>query len=56
MGMKSKKKREDMCIHIADSLCCTTETNTTLLSKYTPIIVDFKKRSVIDTVLPMGGG
>ena len=23
--------------HIADSLCCTAETNTTLLSNYTPI-------------------
>ena len=27
----------DICICIADSLCCTAETNTTLLSNYTPI-------------------
>ena len=24
------QKRGDTCIHIADSLCCTAETNTTL--------------------------
>ena len=29
MGRKSKK-RGDICIRIADSLCCTVETNTTL--------------------------
>ena len=27
----------DICIHKADSLCCTAETNTTLSSNYTPI-------------------
>ena len=27
----------DICIHIADSLCYTAETNTTLQSNYTPI-------------------
>ena len=27
---KEIPKREDICIHIADSLCCTAETNTTL--------------------------
>ena len=27
-----------ICIHIADSLHCTAETNTTLLSNYTAII------------------
>ena len=27
----------DICIHTADSLCYTAETNTTLLSNYTPI-------------------
>ena len=26
-----------MCIHIADSLRCTAETNTTLESNYTPL-------------------
>ena len=33
MGKKSKKSW-DMCIHRADSLCCTVETNTTLESSY----------------------
>ena len=28
----------DVHIHIADSLCCTAETNTTLQSNYTPKI------------------
>ena len=32
----------DVCIHIADSLHCTAETNTTLYSNYTPI----KKKTV----------
>ena len=27
---KEIQKREDICIRIADSLCCTAETNTTL--------------------------
>ena len=27
---KEIQKREDICIRIADSLCCTVETNTTL--------------------------
>ena len=27
----------DVCIHIADSLCCIAETNTTLENDYTPI-------------------
>ena len=31
------QKRGDICIRIADSLCCTVETNTTLESDYTPI-------------------
>ena len=31
-------------IHIADSLCCTAETNTTLQSNYTPI----KKMCLVD--------
>lgn len=24
------KKKEDICMHIADSFCCTLETNTTM--------------------------
>ena len=27
----------NICIHTADSLCCTAETNTTLYTNYTPI-------------------
>ena len=27
---KEIQKREDICIHIADALCCTAGTNTTL--------------------------
>ena len=34
---KEIQKRGDMCIHIADSLRRTAETNTTLQSNYTPI-------------------
>ena len=32
-----------LCIHIADSLCYTAETNTTLSSNYTPIKMLKKK-------------
>ena len=34
---KTTKKGRDMCIHIADLLCCTAESNTTLESNYTLI-------------------
>ena len=27
----------DICMHRADSCCCTGETNTTLQNKYTPV-------------------
>ena len=36
--------REDICICVAQSLRCTTETNTTLKSNYTPIKNNIKKR------------
>ena len=29
LNRKEIQKRGDICIHIADSLCCTIETNTT---------------------------
>ena len=35
---------KDICIHIAESLCCTAETNTTLQSKYTPTKNDKLKK------------
>ena len=40
-------KRGDICIHTADSLCCTAETNTTLQSNFTQIKINEK----IDTLL-----
>ena len=40
---KSIQKRGDLCICIADSLCCIVETNTILSSNYTPIKINFKK-------------
>ena len=48
MGIESLK-REDICI--ADSLCCTAETKTTLYINYTPIKINFKKRKKIRHVL-----
>ena len=40
---KDTQNRGDTCTHIADSLCCIAETNTTLQSNYTPIKIDLKK-------------
>ena len=40
---KKIQKTGDTCIHIADSLCCTAETNPILQSNYTPIKINFKK-------------
>ena len=34
---KEIQRREDICICIADSLCCIAETNITLESNYAPI-------------------
>ena len=38
MGEGGREAQEggDICLHIADSLCFTAETNTTLYSNYTP--------------------
>ena len=33
---KEVQKEGGICISVADSLCCTVKTNTTLLSNYTP--------------------
>ena len=35
--MREAQEGEDICIHIADSLYYTAETNTALQSNYTPI-------------------
>ena len=37
---KEIQKGGDICIHIADSLCCTVEGNTILESNYTPIKIN----------------
>ena len=36
---KEVQKEGDICICVADSLCCAVKTNTTLLSNYTPITI-----------------
>ena len=36
-GGREVQERGDICMHTADSLHCTAETNTTLQSNYTPI-------------------
>jgi len=48
-GEREAQKGGYMCIHIADSLHCTTETNTTLQSNYTPII-EFKNKKILKTL------
>ena len=40
---KEIQKSGDLCLHAAGSLCCTTETNTTLEGNYTPIKINKKK-------------
>ena len=39
------QKGGDICICMADSFCCTGETNTTLQSNYPPIKINLKKGS-----------
>ena len=34
---KGGSRGRRLCIHIADSCCCTAENSTTLLSNYTPM-------------------
>ena len=45
---KEIQKRGDVCVHTADSLCCTAETHITLYSNYTPppppILIKKKKK------------
>ena len=41
MGIGDEREAQegwDICIHKADPLCCTAETNTTLSRNYIPII------------------
>ena len=44
---KEIQKRGDVCIHTADCLCCTVDTNTTLWSNSTPIIFYLRKFMII---------
>jgi hypothetical protein len=37
LGWWGRKEGEDICVHIADSVHFTAETNTTLKSSYTPM-------------------
>ena len=37
LSWKEFQKGGDMYIHIADSLCCTVQTNTTVENNYIPI-------------------
>ena len=43
--VKEIQKRGGIRIQIADSLCCTVETNTSLPSNYAPIKANFKRSS-----------
>ena len=44
---KDIQKREDICMCVADSLCCIAETNTTLKSNYTPIKIEKIKHCIL---------
>ena len=60
LNEKEIQRRGDTCIHVADSLCCTTERNTTLKSNCTPIFNEWcqgpgkynkkKKRGIWQTI------
>ena len=45
LNEKGVQKGGDICICMADSFCCTVETNTTWWSNYTPIKIDWKKKN-----------
>ena len=42
-GRREDQEGGDTCIHIADSLHCTAETNTTLSSNYIPTKYNYNK-------------
>ena len=50
---RHKKKGMDIYIHthIANSLCCTVETSTTLQSNYTPIKINLRKEVKLADIL-----
>ena len=45
--------RGDICIHTADSLCCTAGTNTTLQISYTPIKINLKSNLLKTLYIPL---
>ena len=45
LNVKEILKRGDIGILLADSLCCTTEINTTLQSNYIPIKINLKNNA-----------
>ena len=44
-GGREAQERGNICVHAANSCCCTAETNTTLRSNYTPIKKQIHARS-----------
>ena len=54
MGRKSKK-RGDICVHVADSLCCTAETDITLRNNCMPIKINNKECGNIVNLVGLQG-
>ena len=50
----SRRGYGDICMHIADSLCYTAESNTTLYNNYTPVKMLKKKRKIYSAALGVG--
>ena len=46
--IKKTRDKRDMCMHMADSLCCATEVNAVFQSNYTPINIYSKKKKTRD--------
>ena len=42
-GGREAQEGGDMCMHMADSLCCATVNNTVLCNNYTPVKIYLKK-------------
>ena len=49
--MREVQEGEEVCVHVADSLCYTAETNATLQSKYIPIIKKKKYYRMLEGVM-----
>ena len=49
-GKEIQKKKADICVHIADSLCCTAATNTALESNWNPIKSKLKKKTQLSSL------